>query len=85
MKNIISLMKSVNGIVKPFKVVNELMCALQKESFFKSIENNFRVLSEICQKMAMRHFKKNETIYQLGEVADYFYFVLSGTVNLTVP
>jgi CRP-like cAMP-binding protein len=51
---------------------------------FQPLANNFRVLSEVAQKIEHVYFHNNTIIYEERDLADYFYILLSGTVHLTV-
>lgn len=83
-QHIKSLLTTYGSAGRPFKIVNELITLIQEEPLFQPLANNYRVLSEVCQKMELRNFRKDEVIYQTRMVGDYFYVLLSGTVHLTI-
>jgi hypothetical protein len=49
---LISSLRELSGLkVRSFKVINELVPLLKQQPFFQEFANNFRLLSEIAQKI----------------------------------
>jgi hypothetical protein len=78
------LLKESGNLRRPFKEVNELIPLIQEEPFFQPLANNFRVLSEVCQKVELARLAKDAVVYRTKSAGDYFYILLSGTVHLTI-
>ena len=61
------------------------MPLLQELPFFAEMANNFRLLSELAQRVEYRCCRAAENVYRLKEPANLFYIILEGTVDLTLP
>ena len=65
--------------------LNSLINLVSEIAFFKERDIKAKDYTYIVQSLQYELFRKNETIFNYGDIGDKFYLILSGHISVRIP